>query len=122
LAQVITNLVTNACGYCSHGSVSVRVAGRAADVMLEVHNWGDPIPEELVPELFRPFKRGSASQHRGSIGFGLFIVDQVVQAHGGTVSVRSTLEGGTTFTVTLPRFEPGEAPGAGALNRPTTAS
>ncbi len=106
LAQVVTNLVTNALRYSIPGT-PVRVSTRAeADaVFLEVHNLGKPIPGELLPHLFEAMKRGShdvASSGR-SVGLGLYIVQQIVHAHGGTVSVQSSEAEGTTFTVQLPR-------------------
>ncbi|MFL5343272.1 MAG: PAS domain-containing protein [Hyalangium sp.] len=106
LAQVVTNLVTNALRYSTPGT-PVQVSTRAEEdtVQLEVHNLGKPICEELLPHLFEAMKRGShdgASSGR-SVGLGLYIVQQIVCAHGGTVSVQSSEAEGTTFTVQLPR-------------------
>ena len=111
LAQVAHNLVTNALKYGRKDApvvVSVRGANEG-EVLLEVHNEGDPIPPALVPELFKPLSRGSdeAERKSGSIGLGLFIVDQLVRAHEGTIAVQSTESDGTTFTVRLPRAAPG---------------
>jgi signal transduction histidine kinase len=105
LAQVVTNLLGNALAYSPPGSpVTVRTRGEDGWVTLEVHNTGDPIPRERLPLLFEPFERGTDSGSGSrSIGLGLFIVDRVVHAHGGTVEVRSTVGDGTTFTVRLPR-------------------
>jgi PAS domain S-box-containing protein len=106
LAQVVTNLVTNALRY-SPVETPVRVTTRAETdaVLIEVHNQGRPIPSELLPHLFEAMKRGSQDVERSgrSVGLGLYIVDQIVRAHGGTVSVRSTEGEGTNFTVLLPR-------------------
>jgi signal transduction histidine kinase len=106
IAQVVHNLATNALKYSPEGT-PVRVASRAVDgeVRLEVHNAGEPIAPELLPNLFKPLQRGvqEDSQKSGSIGLGLFIVDQIVRAHGGHVSVSSSAPEGTTFTVRLPR-------------------
>jgi PAS domain S-box-containing protein len=106
LAQVVTNLVNNALAY-SPGGTPVRVETRAEDgsVLLRVHNEGKPIPPELLPRLFEPMTRG---RHDGeaasrSVGLGLFIVSNIVRAHGGSIEVRSTEAEGTTFTVRLPR-------------------
>ncbi|MFP2904055.1 PAS domain S-box protein [Pyxidicoccus sp. 3LFB2] len=106
MAQVVTNLTTNALKYSPEGSlVTVRTRGEANAVVLEVHNRGEPIAPERLPHLFKPLSRGVAKvdvQTR-SIGLGLFIVDSIVRAHGGSVTVRSTGDEGTTLTVRLPR-------------------
>ncbi len=107
MAQVVSNLVSNA---LQHGArqapVRVSVAGDAASAVLAVENRGPAIAPELMPLLFEPFCRGSAlrdASHARGLGLGLYIVRQVVNAHGGTVAVESTAERGTAFTVTLPR-------------------
>jgi signal transduction histidine kinase len=71
---------------------------------MSVTNEGEPIPEHAIPTLFEPFRRGpgtGSGKQRGHMGLGLFIVQQIAQAHGGSVSVESTLEG-TCFTVSIP--------------------
>ncbi|MDQ3294952.1 MAG: GAF domain-containing protein [Myxococcota bacterium] len=104
LLQVISNLVANA---SQHGRadapIRVTVDGRASDaVWFEIQNKGT-IPPSLLQTVFDPF-RGTNHRHgsRG-LGLGLFIVKEIVRAHGGTVQVSSTDEAGTTFTVRLPR-------------------
>lgn len=106
LAQLITNLVRNALAYGSeHCAVRVRTFGLPDEVRLSVHNEGEPIPPELMDQLFQPLKRGDGPGSHGkhSIGLGLFIVKHIVEAHGGSITVDSTVENGTTFTVSLPR-------------------
>ena len=61
-----------------------------------------PIPAALRPHLFDPFKRG-AQPSRDGLGLGLYIVRQIVLAHGGTIDMTSSHECGTTFCVQLPR-------------------
>jgi signal transduction histidine kinase len=113
LAQVVQNLVTNALKYSPEGT-PVRIETRVEDtrVALSVHNEGAPIPPERLETVFQPLQRGSGEVDRAgrSIGLGLYIVKQVVAAHGGTVSVESTAGAGTVFTVLLPRRPP-VAPG-----------
>ncbi len=105
LAQVVSNLVGNA---QQHGApeqaVQVTLDGRdARHVQLAVANAGT-IPAELQPSLFDPFRSGRAASGRGeSLGLGLYIVQQIVQAHGGRVLLRSQPGEPTVFTVTLPR-------------------
>ncbi|WP_375771578.1 PAS domain S-box protein [Archangium gephyra] len=109
LAQVLTNLTSNAAKYSPVGTpVSVVTRGQGGQVTLEVHNEGAPIPSELRQRLFEPMQRGSAGVDRAgrSIGLGLYIVDSIVRAHGGTIDVRSSADEGTTFTVRLPRQPP----------------
>ncbi|ADO68271.1 sensor histidine kinase [Stigmatella aurantiaca] len=114
LAQLLSNLLSNALKY-SPASTPVRVEthGEAERVVLRVHNQGEPIGPELLPRIFEPLQRGKrkAAHSDRSIGLGLYIVRQLVRAHGGRVEVRSTGEEGTTFTVELPRTAPG-GPGA----------
>lgn len=105
ISQMMSNLITNAVVHGEPGTpVTVRVQGEAAFVRLTVHNEGPPISEELLGELFRPLRRGTDRRRaaEGSIGLGLFIVEQIVQAHRGQIEV-SSVASGTTFTVRLPR-------------------
>jgi signal transduction histidine kinase len=106
LGQIVQNLVTNALKYSPAGT-PVRIETHAEDdsVVLSVHNEGAPIAPERLGTLFEPLQRarGEVDKAGHSIGLGLYIVKQVVDAHGGTVSVESTAEAGTTFTVWLPR-------------------
>lgn len=99
LSQVVENLVSNAIKHGT-GDVTVRVARDDAHVKLTVHNMGPPIPPDALPTLFEPFRR--ATPRSGGFGLGLFIVDRIARAHGGTVSVASSATEGTTFTVRLP--------------------
>ncbi|WP_395849542.1 ATP-binding protein [Cystobacter fuscus] len=105
LSQVVINLVSNAVKYSPTPSpVRIQVRKRPHLALLEVHNGGEPISPTLLPLLFEPLQRGGQSVDKAgrSIGLGLYIVDQIVRAHGGTVSVQSTTQSGTTFSVHLP--------------------
>ena len=108
LVQVVQNLATNAFRYSPSGTpVRVKMSGTPDAVVLEIHNGGLPIAPDLLPELFKPLRGRTQEGARkiGSIGLGLYIVDQLVRAHGGTVTVRSEEGEGTAFTVRLPRSE-----------------
>ncbi|RKH49922.1 sensor histidine kinase [Corallococcus sp. AB049A] len=105
IAQVLTNLLTNAVQYSAQDAhIRVETRGDEREVVLSVSNPGAPIPAALLPVLFEPMTRGTTegSEHR-SVGLGLFIVNEIVRAHGGAVDVVSTEEAGTTFRVHLPR-------------------
>ncbi|MFP2907036.1 PAS domain-containing protein [Pyxidicoccus sp. 3LFB2] len=106
LAQVVTNLLSNALRYGSE-TQPVRVETRAENgfVVLDVHNAGEPIRPEVLPILFQPMKRGAGVGQVTSrgLGLGLYIVDRIVHAHEGTIAVRSTAEEGTRFSIRLPR-------------------
>jgi signal transduction histidine kinase len=106
LSQVLSNLIGNALSHGHHDSpVTVRVEPHEEEVLVSVHNAGTPIPPHTLGHLFEPFWRGSASDKRtsGGLGLGLFIVQEIVRAHGGTLGVRSSRSEGTTFSVALPR-------------------
>jgi signal transduction histidine kinase len=104
LTQVVSNLVGNALQHSPpRAGVHVLVEAKRDALVVEVHNDGPPIRPELLPEIFEPFRRGArGADPSDSIGLGLFIVRELVRAHGGTVEVRSSQREGTTFTVRLP--------------------
>lgn len=103
LRQALGNLVRNALPYGDPGQpVTVRVQANGHIGRIEVHNHGPTIAPELQRALFEPFRRFADHAGSGSLGLGLFITEQIVRAHGGTVSVASTDTDGTTFTITLP--------------------
>jgi PAS domain S-box-containing protein len=107
LAQVMSNLLGNA---LEHGDparpVTVELSSGPDGVKLMVHNDGPAIASDHLPTLFEPFRRTVVRGERSKgLGLGLFITEQIVRAHGGHVEVTSTPEGGTTFSVVLPRPE-----------------
>ncbi len=105
VSQAISNLVSNALVYGEPGTpVSVAVTGNAREVVVIVKNRGQPIPPAVIPVIFEPFRRGvpqDRSPH--GLGLGLYIVQQIVLAHGGEIAVDSDAQNGTAFTVRLPR-------------------
>ena len=106
IAQVVQNLVTNALTYGLHDSaVSVVVTGSEDVVVLSVHNEGPAISPSRLESIFLPLERATNAMNKAdrSIGLGLYIVKQVVDAHGGKMTVESTADSGTTFSVHLPR-------------------
>jgi signal transduction histidine kinase len=103
LAQVFSNLVGNALQHSRDDTkVVVSIQGSTTGVQLAVQSEGEPIPADVLPSVFDAFQRGRNKAGVG-VGLGLYIVRQIVVAHGGQVDVRSHPAEGTTFTVTLPR-------------------
>jgi signal transduction histidine kinase len=107
VTQVLTNLVVNA---LEHGSertaVTVLVQGDEQEVSVSIHNRGAAIPEDQLDGIFSAMKRQATGKSDGpsaNLGLGLYIADQIVQAHKGRIDVDSSEERGTTFTVHMPR-------------------
>jgi phosphoserine phosphatase RsbU/P len=115
LVQAVSNVVGNA---LQHGDVgtAVRVSLSADDgeATIAVRNEGDPIPASLIPRLFDPFRRGTrdsdAPSHGAGLGLGLFIAQQIIRAHHGTIAVSSSAEAGTIVAIRLP-LQPSPTPG-----------
>lgn len=104
VAQILANLIGNAIrhGDANRG-VSVTAMGTAEQVLLEVHNFGHPIPAVALNSIFEPMVRHTKDAETLSVGLGLYIASQAAIAHGGTIEVASTEADGTTFIVHLPR-------------------
>jgi signal transduction histidine kinase len=118
IAQMLSNLVGNAIQHGEAGRpVSVSAAGAADEVVLTVHNHGPPIAPEMIGRIFDPLMRGVVREaerrsRQESLGLGLYISQHIAKAHGGGIDVESSLEGGTTFTVRLPKRPASQAPTA----------
>src|SRR5690606_17691056 len=105
LAQVLRNLLSNALRHTpAGGQVTVRVARAGQAVRIQVADTGSGISADDLPHVFDRFYRGDRSRSRqgGGAGLGLAIARQLVTAHGGTLTVESAAEVGTTFTMRLP--------------------
>jgi signal transduction histidine kinase len=107
--QVLANLLDNAFKY-GGGSIEVTLEDRGDRIAMEVHNDGTPIPADRLEHVFEPFERGRPGPQ--GLGLGLYIVDQIVKAHGGTIRVSSTWAAGTTFAIEWPRRQPSAATSA----------
>jgi PAS domain S-box-containing protein len=107
IEQAVINLITNAIQYGGASKVAVRSIASAAHIVeIKVHNGGAVIPADVLPELFKAYRRGirgESTGRRGGLGLGLFIVAQIAAAHGGSAFAESSAESGTTFTIQLPR-------------------
>ncbi len=105
LAQVITNLLTNAIQYNKpEGEVRVNLESQNGLAVLTVADTGQGIAAENLPQVFGRFFRADTSRTgAGNSGLGLAITKAIVEAHGGTIEVASEENAGTTFTVRLPQ-------------------
>jgi signal transduction histidine kinase len=101
--QVASNLIGNALKHgAPEGPVKVSAQAEESDLVLNVWNAGEPIPPENIDKICEPFWRHSPTGNREGLGLGLFICSEIVRAHGGTLSVTSSKESGTSFTARLP--------------------
>jgi signal transduction histidine kinase len=102
LMQVLSNLVGNAIKFCSPGD-TIRIRGSADErsLMLEIEDTGPGIPAADMPHLFEQYWSTARGRQRGT-GLGLFICHAIVHAHGGHVTVSSTVGVGTAFRLVLP--------------------
>lgn len=106
--QILSNLLSNALSYgSSHFPIKINLICENDRVVLQVNNQGEIMSEEVRGNLFTAFWRGAKkvgiNANSSGLGLGLYIVKQIVEAHGGTISVESNREYGTTFTVIFPR-------------------
>ena len=105
LRRVLDNLLGNALKFTPpEGSISVSARQEGKTVVLEVSDTGIGIPEDQLERIFDRFYQvdGSTSRRYGGVGLGLALVKELVDACGGEVTVKSKVEQGSTFTLTLP--------------------
>jgi signal transduction histidine kinase len=100
--QIVTNLVSNAIRYAAGSPIAVSVARQAEDVVIEVRDTGPGLPDGQLARIFERFERGASMRHFGGLGLGLYVVRQITEAHGGTVTAENAAGGGACFTVRLP--------------------
>lgn len=107
IAQVLSNLLGNAVQYGDPTEpIVLRVETGSESVALSVENKGPVIPSDKIESLFDPMVRLSKNpeaERTTSLGIGLYIAREIVEAHGGEISANSSAEEGTVFAVTLPR-------------------
>jgi two-component system sensor histidine kinase SenX3 len=106
LGLALRQLLDNALTY-SPSTSTIDIHARAnGTVDIAVHNSGSTIPEHEQARIFERFYRGSQARHVPGSGMGLAIVQQIAAAHGGTLTVSTSSDMGTTFTLSLPRGGP----------------
>lgn len=112
MQQALSNLLSNAVQHGSRRSpVTLTADGEVDAIVLKVSNSGDPIPSDALQAIFEPLVQAPNAnsemleRSKTSLGLGLFIVREIVLAHGGTISVESSSAAGTVFTIRLPRAQ-----------------
>ena len=106
IEQVFTNLLSNAIKYSPNGgNIFIRMYGNNNMISIDFKDEGLGIPEDALPHLFQQFYRVDNSDRRriGGTGLGLAIVQEIVKAHGGTISVSSEYGKGSVFTTQFPQ-------------------
>jgi signal transduction histidine kinase len=102
LEQVMINLLTNALKYGPGKPIDVRLSNLPGAAQIEVQDQGIGLDPRDAARIFDRFERAVSASHYGGLGLGLYIARQIVEAHQGTIQVKSAPDRGATFTVTLP--------------------
>ncbi|KJZ43119.1 hybrid sensor histidine kinase/response regulator [Pseudomonas fluorescens] len=102
IEQVISNLLTNALRYGAKSPITVKVYSESGQARVEVRDLGIGIGEENQKRIFQQFERVTAKHAVAGLGLGLFISEQIVAAHGGSITVESRIGEGALFRVCLP--------------------
>ncbi len=112
LVQILYNLVGNSCKFTENGEIWIKgsVSEDNEELSLEVHDTGIGIPYEKLDDIFSPFEQVDMSARRqyGGTGLGLNLAKQLVEAHGGKITVASSPGKGSTFTFTLKLWKEGQ--------------
>jgi signal transduction histidine kinase len=113
LKQIVLNLLTNAVKFNEHGGVvKMHVRSEQDDVVISVRDTGRGIEPEQMENLFDPYYQAAYGDQGIGTGLGLSITKQLVQLHGGSISVESVVGSGSVFNIRLPRnqADPAENP------------
>ncbi|MGZ5958584.1 MAG: PAS domain-containing sensor histidine kinase [Myxococcaceae bacterium] len=110
IEQVVTNLLTNSLKYAAGTPVELVVRGDEKDAVLTVSDRGPGIPASEQDRIFGRFERAAPIRNFGGLGLGLYVARQIVEAHGGEISMAPRQSVGAEFVVRLPRHAPSGGP------------
>ena len=102
LEQALTHLLANAIKYGAGSPIRVSVRQHGGEVLLEVRDHGPGIPEAELGRIFQRFERAASIRNYGGLGLGLYLIQAIVEAHGGSVSAENATDGGARFRIALP--------------------
>lgn len=103
LQIALTNLLENGAKFSPDNTVEVRFQQISNVVEIHFYNRGPAIPEEELPLIFKPFRRGSNARSVAGHGIGLSLTERIIRLHQGLLSVESVPDQGTTFVISLPK-------------------
>lgn len=104
LQQAFTNILNNAAKFSGDGSVvTVQISNTVRSVSITITDRGPGIPEDLLPHIFKKYYSGPNHSKKG-MGLGLYLVEQIMKAHRGSIHVKTKLNKGTTFRLKLPLY------------------
>jgi PAS domain S-box-containing protein len=115
LEQVLENLLSNAMKYGAGCPIYLRCRAEQGHAVLSVEDEGIGISPEDQQRIFGRFERAASMRHYGGFGLGLYILREIVEGHGGTVSVASEPGKGARFTVTIPLLGAPDGEGYGTI-------
>jgi signal transduction histidine kinase len=113
LRRVLDNLLSNAVKFTpAGGTIALRAYSTGQEAVLEVSDTGIGIPPDEQERIFERFYQvdGASTKRYGGVGLGLALVKEIVNAHMGSVSLRSRIDRGTTFTVAIPTLDASDKP------------
>jgi signal transduction histidine kinase len=108
LKIVLKNLIGNAIKFTDEGEVSTSAYAQGEGIGFLISDTGIGIPSEARSLIFEPFRQvdGSMTRRYGGVGLGLYIVRQLLELLGGSISLESEIGKGSTFRIWIPRREP----------------
>lgn len=102
IEQVLMNLISNSVKYAAGQPIQVLLGREADRAIIEVRDCGPGIPDAELSRIFGRFERAASARHYGGMGLGLYVAQQITEAHGGTIVASNLPGGGACFTVRLP--------------------